>query len=294
MRIGRTLLLTGFIALAGLGTKLAFECKRSTRNIQTSSLPSDTDESSLRPKVAPPITVREISRILADSSDPEAMRIRQMQSQTGKEEKDVHSVDSINAAKILRDDEGKLCSEIHTDGKLLGYLRPMFPYLFIEQIEQGKPGPDTLYDIFSHPIENLYFDVTDSKTGIVLGKTVSDYAPKGGGMIDRLVWNDGTEEVFATRDKFMYRADNAGEIVDQNPVWRSEVISQEALRLEEWILINDESIRISVGGHMDAYRVLARLQSGCGEGAAFLPEFIEVTPENFAQFVQKSFLDSGK
>jgi len=113
-------------------------------------------------------------------------------------------------------------------------------------------------------------------------------------MIDRLVWNDGTEEVFATRDKFMYRADNAGEIVDQNPVWRSEVISQEALRLEEWILINDESIRISVGGHMDAYRVLARLQSGCGEGAAFLPEFIEVTPENFAQFVQKSFLDSGK
>lgn len=294
MRLGRTLLLTGFIALAGLGTKLAIECNRSTRNIQTSSLPSDTDESSLRLKAAPPIMVREISTILADSSDPEAMRIRQIQSQTGKEGKDVHSVDSINAAKILRDDEGKLCSEIHAEGKLLGYLRPMFPYLFIEQIAQGKPGPDTLYDIFPHPIENLYFDVTDSKTGMVLGKTVSDYAPKGKGMIDRLVWNDGTEEVFITRDDFMHHADKIGGIVDQSPIWRSEITSQEDFRLEEWILISDESIRITIGGHMDAYRILARLQSGCGEGAAFLPEFIEVTPENFAQFVKKSFLESGK
>jgi hypothetical protein len=237
---------------------------------------------------------REISTIMADSSDPEAMRIRQIQSQTGKEEKDVHSVDSINAAKILRDDEGALCSEIHADGKLLGYLRPMFPNLFIEQIAQGKPGPYTLCDIFSHPIENLYFDVTDSKTGMVLGKTVSYYAPRGEGMIDRLVWHDGTEEVFITRDKFIYHADNAGEIVDQDPIWRMEVSSQDDLRLEEWILISDESIKVTIGSHMDAYRVLARLQSGCGEGAAMLPEYIEVTPENFAQFVKKSFLESGK
>jgi len=294
MRLGRTLLFAGFVALTAAGTKLAFECSRSPRNIQTSSLPTSPDGSSVRPKLAPPINIREINSILSVFVDPEAMRIRQMQLETGKEEKDIHSVDSINAAKILRDDEGALCSEIHADGKLLGYLRPMFPDLFIEQIAQGKPGPYTLCDIFSHPIENLYFDITDFKTGMVLGKTVSDYAPQGKGMIDRLVWNDGTEELFVQRDNLMFRADNAGGIIDQNPVWRSEITSQEDLRLEEWKLISDESIKVTIGGHMDAYRVLARLQSECSEGAAFLPEFIEVTPENFAQFVQKSFLESGK
>jgi len=244
--------------------------------------------------ITPPINITKISSLLQDSSASEAMRIRQIQSRTKKEEKDVHSVDSINAENIIRNADGKLCSEIYLNGQPLGYLRPGFPYRHIDEVAQGKPGPYTLYDIFPHPIENLYFDITDSKTGMVLGKTVSYYAPKGEGMIDRLVWNDGKEEVFITRDNFMYHADNAGEIVDQNPVWRMEVSSQKDLRLEEWILISDESIRISIGSHMDAYRVLARLQSGCGEDAEMLPEYIEVTPENFTQFIRGSFLEGGK
>lgn len=307
MRIGRTLLLTGFLALAGFGTKLAIECNRHTRNIQPSLLPTSLDESSVRPKVLPPDSFtpsarQKEGRIEAKkfpASAPtnpvvsrEAAHFQLLAELADKNTINLESVE-LEAVPLEEDEVGgsgsSRCIGIKVNGEHLGYARSWFPANLIQRVQSGEEL-GSLFEVFPMPIDNVYYDIFDLD-GNSVGKQGTFYSRSAKTYLHSFIWNQGVEELYVFKKGGYYLVDNQGAQVIEKPVWTTTVLLDHSSnnRYEGIRLVKDPSVRLIVSSHHDGDIFNYRLQDSCEEEANMRSTFLQIHHADFHSFIVNNF-----
>jgi len=258
--------------------------------------PLITQPPTIIPPLEPAILVSKPSTVSKTEIDI-SERFKRLEELAGKDIIELDNIELFPSPEnfIFDPEKGYGCTRIETSAGESGYIDAWMPKGIIDMTlaggEEFNENLATLYGVFPAPSPNIYFEVTDSIGGISYGKLSNGvYLREAKSYLYNFVWNNGAEEFYMNQGGFLYLVDKQGIRISPNPIWKlmTESTGNSDYFNQEMLLVNNPSIRLTLGSHMGSYEFFIRLRSSC-PGGDMLPRFLRVNQDNFAKFVRKAY-----